>query len=198
MVAGVNGYCQKNSEAGNPPREGTVPCEEATTVLECVAARHARANKEAMKATYLHLHGSPQPHRSRFRISSSTYRTGVGGKFRKPGLLGTVDHRREPVLFFFLIFFFLFSLFFLAALRLNLNSFPPRGPMPMQFCVSSSTTSTVTHSFTTEYIALALEGHPAFARRQTTVLRVLSDFFFFDAEGEFASVRLRPVLHLQS
>ena len=63
----------------------------------------------------------------------------------------------------------------------------------MQLC-SSSTTTTVKHSFTTEYVALTLKGHPVFACTQTTELRVLSDFF--EAEGEFVRVRQRPVLPL--
>jgi hypothetical protein len=51
---------------------------------------------------------------------------------------------------------------------------PSIGPMPTQLC--SSSTTTVTHSFTAEYVALTLKGHPVFACTQTAVLRVLSGF----------------------
>jgi len=78
-------------------REGTVHCEEAATVLDCVAA-HARANKEAMKATYT------------FTVLRSQYgsRPWIGSKYRigvhrrevsQTELLGAVDHRQEPVIF---------------------------------------------------------------------------------------------------
>jgi len=74
-------------------------------VLECVAA-HARANKEAMKATYTFTVLRSQ-YCSRFRIGS-TYRIGGGREVSQTELLGDCRSSRRASFFsFFLSLFFL-------------------------------------------------------------------------------------------